>query len=93
MNDLKDNAAAGRFEILEGGHVVFADYRRAEGRLYIDHVETPVALRCAGAAGRLMAAIADQARQEGLTIVPVCPYARNWLHRHRHPSPSASAPK
>ncbi len=79
---MRDNAAAHRFELDEQGQIVFADYRRDGRRLIIDHVETPLALRGAGAAGRLMAAIADLARKEQLEIVPVCSYAAVWLKRN-----------
>ena len=79
---MRDNRAMSRFEIEEAGHTVWADYRRAEGRLIIDHVEAPQPLRGAGAAGRLMAAIAQRARNEGVTIVPLCSYAADWLARN-----------
>jgi len=79
---MRDNKATSRFEIDEGGQTVWADYRRAEGRIIIDHVEAPASLRGTGAAGRLMAAIAEQAKVEGATIVPFCGYAAAWLARH-----------
>lgn len=78
---MRDNASAHRFELDEGGRTVFADYRREGDRLFIDHVETPLALRGHGAAGRLMERIAELARTEGRTIVPVCSYAAAWLTR------------
>jgi len=81
MAGLNDNAAAGRLEMVEAGVTVFADYRRAPGQLIIDHVEAPEALRGTGAAGRLMAAIADLARRDGLQITPLCSYAAAWLKR------------
>ncbi len=79
---LTDNESLGRFEMLESGQTVFADYRLADGRLFIDHVESPVALRGSGAAGRLMALIAEHARDAGLQIVPICGYAAAWLRRN-----------
>ncbi len=81
MIPLHDNLEAGRFETTEKGQVVFADYRRAPGRLYIDHVEAPPSLRGAGAAGRLMQAIVAQAAAEQREIVPLCSYAAHWLRR------------
>lgn len=78
------NGAANRFERDEAGQVVFADYRRSEGRLILDHVEAPVALRGTGAAGRLMEEIANYARAEGLRIIPLCSYAAHWLRRSRN---------
>jgi hypothetical protein len=82
MAELRDNAAAHRFEMDEAGQTVFADYRRSDDQLIIDHVETPPALRGAGAAGRLMQQIVDRARAQGRAIVPVCSYAAAWIARH-----------
>lgn len=78
-----DNAAANRFELVEAGEVAFADYVRQPGRLVIPHVESPMALRGAGTAGRLMEGVVAHARAEGLKIVPICSYADAWLRRHR----------
>jgi predicted GNAT family acetyltransferase len=79
---VRDNVAARRFEMEEGGHVVFADYRRVDSRLIIDHVEAPPVLRGTGAAGRFMEGLAAEARSAGEKIVPLCGYAAAWLHRH-----------
>lgn len=81
MTALRDNAAEGRFEMDEQGLTSWADYRLAGERLFIDHVEAPPALRGTGASGRLMAAIAAEARARGLRITPICGYAAAWLRR------------
>jgi predicted GNAT family acetyltransferase len=81
MSALRDDPAAGRFETVEAGQIVFADCRRDGDRLIIDHVEAPPALRGTGAAGRFMAALAAHARAHGLKIVPLCGYAAAWLRR------------
>ena len=81
MPAIRDNATLRRFELDEAGHTAFADYRRAPGRLIIDHVEAPLALRGSGAAGRLMEGVAQQVRHEGLKIAPLCGYAAAWLKR------------
>ena len=78
-----DNRARQRFELAEDGHVVFADYHRQPGRLVITYVEAPQALRGMGAAGRLMQAVAEQARAEGVKVLPICGYAKAWLQRHK----------
>jgi predicted GNAT family acetyltransferase len=79
---LIDNESSGRFEMLESGQTTFADYRIADGRLFIDHVETPMAMRGSGAAGRLMALVKQHAKTSNLSIVPVCGYAAAWLRRN-----------
>lgn len=78
---LRNNTAAGRYEMDEQGLTSWADYRLSGERLYIDHVEAPPALRGTGAAGRLMAALAADARDRGLKITPICGYAAAWLRR------------
>jgi predicted GNAT family acetyltransferase len=70
-----------RYEIVEEGETVYADYRKTPGRLYIDYVFSPVSLRGTGASGRLMAAVAAQARADNLQITPICGYAAAWLRR------------
>ena len=82
MGELRDDAARRRLEMDEAGQVVFADYRRVGDRLFIDHVEAPMALRGTGAAGRFMHALTEKARREGLTLTPICSYAAVWLQRH-----------
>jgi predicted GNAT family acetyltransferase len=82
MTSLHDNTAAGRLEMTENGQIVFANYRRHGGRLIIDHVEAPPALRGAGAAGRFMEALAIHARAAGESVVPVCGYAAAWFQRN-----------
>ncbi|HLY78619.1 MAG TPA: GNAT family N-acetyltransferase [Caulobacteraceae bacterium] len=83
MTDVHDIPARHRFEMLEQGQTVFADYRRDGRRLIIDHVEAPESLRGTGAAGRFMEGLVAAARAEGSTIVPICSYAAAWLRRHR----------
>lgn len=81
MTQLRNNTAEQRYELDEQGMTSWADYRLKDGRLYIDHVETPPALRGTGAAGRLMAALAADAKGQGLKITPICGYAATWLRR------------
>ena len=40
-----------------------------------------MALRGSGAAGRLMAALAADARSKHLKLAPICSYAAAWLRR------------
>lgn len=80
-SDLRNNTADSRYEMVERGMMSWADYRLSGDRLYIDHVESPPALRGTGAAGRLMAALAADARTQDLRITPICGYAAAWLRR------------
>ena len=77
-----DNAEKQRFELVENGLTVFAQYRQHDSRYIIVHVEADPALRGSGAAGRLMTDIVALAREKKLQIVPRCAYAVAWFKRH-----------
>jgi len=79
--NLRDTGA--RYEMDEQGLTSWADYRRSDDRLVIDHVESPQALRGTGAAGRRMTAIGADARAKSLKIIPICSYAAAWLSRSK----------
>jgi predicted GNAT family acetyltransferase len=81
-NNVADNPAHSRFELAEDGHTAFANYRLSEGTLTIPYVESPIALRGKGTAGRLLEGVAAHARARGLKIVPICGYAVAWFQRH-----------
>jgi len=78
-----DNSSAGRFELDKEGLTTFANYRLADGTLYIDHVEAPPALRGTGAAGELMQGVMQIAGERGYRVVPICGYAAAWIRRHQ----------
>jgi predicted GNAT family acetyltransferase len=81
MSELRNNRDQSRYEMEENGLVSYADYRLQGDRLFVDYVFAPPALRGSGAAGRLMSAIAANAREKGLKITPICGYASAWLRR------------
>jgi predicted GNAT family acetyltransferase len=80
--EFKDNTDKGRFEYHTDGAIVFANYHRKDGTLYIDYVEAPEQLRGSGAAGKLMAQIMETVKQDQVKVIPVCGYAALWLQRH-----------
>jgi uncharacterized protein len=79
---MNDNQRLQRFELEEGGRLVFANYRTHDGRYVLTYVEADPALRGKGAAARLMEDIAAHARAKNLKLVPRCPYAVAWFARH-----------
>jgi uncharacterized protein len=81
MSELRNDPASGRYEMDEEGMTSWADYQMRDGRLYLLHVESPPALRGSGAAGRLMKALAEDVKGQGLKITPICGYAAAWLRR------------
>jgi uncharacterized protein len=77
-----DNQAKSRFEIRVGDHIAELKYHRNGNRFVLIHTDVPTELEGRGIGGRLVAAAIDRAAQQGLTIVPLCPFARSWVERH-----------
>ena len=80
--DVTDNPGASRFELHADGWLAELVYRIRADRLVLVHTEVPVELEGRGIGGRLVTAAVDRAVREGLTLVPLCPFARDWLERH-----------
>jgi uncharacterized protein len=86
-----DNQAESRFELSVDGRLAELPYRRNGKRLVLIHTEVPKELEGRGLGGTLVAAAVDRAAREGLTVVPLCPFARGWLQRHPDAASRAAA--
>lgn len=80
--DVIDNTDASRFELRADGWLAQLVYHVRGDRLVLIHTEVPLELEGRGLGGRLVTAAVDRAAREGLTLVPLCPFARGWLERH-----------
>lgn len=78
-----DVPAKSRFEASLDEEVVgVLEYRRKEGLIFYDHVETAIPFRGRGIAARMVETALIAARAEGLKVVPRCPYAADWIADH-----------
>ena len=78
-----DHPDQARFEIDVDGEVAgFVLYDRSEGELTLLHTETDPRFRGHGLGGHLIAAVLDEARREGVAVLPYCPFARAFIARH-----------
>jgi uncharacterized protein len=80
--EVVDNVAESRLEARIGTDLAELIYRRRADRLVLVHTGVPDALGGHGLGGLLVQAALAKAAGEGLTVVPVCPFARGWLERH-----------
>lgn len=90
MNELDSvihNPAASRFELRVDGLLCRADYRLEGSILNVHHTEVPPALEGRGLASRLVTAVFDYARANGLLVRPLCSYVRVWARRHPEVDP------
>ena len=80
--DVRDDTATNRFVVADDGVEAELLYRKRAGRLILIHTDVPDALGGRGIGGRLVRAAIAAAQAEHLTIVPWCPFARQWLTDH-----------
>ena len=82
MAEVVDNKAHNRFELEADGETAIAEYRIVDGAIYFTHTETPYRLQGRGIASRLVRGAVEQARAQGLKVVPRCSYVADWLKKH-----------
>jgi uncharacterized protein len=82
MDEVIDEPEAGRLMLAVEGYVAELSYRVRAKRLVIIHTEVPQELEGRGIAGQLVRAAIERARRDGLTVVPLCPFARQWMADH-----------
>jgi predicted GNAT family acetyltransferase len=73
-----------RFEASVDGELAgFLIYRLRPGLLALIHTEVEDRFEGRGLGGRLARYALDQARAEGLAVLPFCPFVNEWMKRHR----------
>lgn len=79
----EDGASKGRYRLVVDGVEAEMTYSRAgEGLIIIDHTEVPAALRGRKVGERLVRQAVEDARREGVAIMPLCPFAKAQIGRH-----------
>lgn len=72
-----------RYELRLGGRLVgLAAYRRRDGRLAVTHTEIDEACSGRGFGTQLVLAVLDDARRQGLDVVPLCPFVGYVIGEH-----------
>lgn len=73
-----------RFEASVDGELAgFLVYRLRPGLLALIHTEVEERFEGHGLGGRLARFALDQAREQGLAVLPFCPFVNDWMKRHR----------
>jgi uncharacterized protein len=79
---VRDDSGRHRFVLEQDGALAELVYRTESGRLILIHTEVPDVLGGRGIGGQLVRAALARATAEQLTVVPLCPFARQWLQGH-----------
>ena len=71
-----------RFETEIEGLLAVIDYRIQGQQVLLSSVRVPPALEGRGVAAALTRAALEWAREQSMTVVPICSYVVAWLKRH-----------
>ena len=80
--EVRNNGEAKRYELDVDGQLAIAEYRLRPGRISFTHTEVPEALSGRGIGKRLVKAALDDARAQGLKVVPICPFVKHYIETH-----------
>ena len=81
--EVVDVPEANRYELRLSERLIgLAAYRRRDGRIAFTHTEVDESCEGRGFGSRLAAAALDDARRQGLDVVPLCPFIAHYIERH-----------
>jgi predicted GNAT family acetyltransferase/glutaredoxin len=78
-----DVPQAHRYELLlDGRRIGLLAYRERRGRIAFTHTQVSPGCEGRGFGSRLAAGALDDARRQGLVVVPICPFISRYIERH-----------
>ena len=80
--EVRNNEAAGRFEVERGGEVAFAESRLLASGILFPHTLVPEAMEGRGVGSALAREALGFARERGLKVMPVCTFIAGYIKRH-----------
>ncbi|HVL72011.1 MAG TPA: GNAT family N-acetyltransferase [Beijerinckiaceae bacterium] len=79
----EEGSSKGRYLVrLDGAEAEMTYSRAGETMIIIDHTEVPAALRGRSVGQALVRRAVEDARKEGRSIIPLCPFAKAQIARH-----------
>ncbi|MBU1286891.1 MAG: N-acetyltransferase [Alphaproteobacteria bacterium] len=80
---LEDGPTGGRYVAVVDGHEAEMTFSKAgTSRIIIDHTAVPKALAGQGVGVALVKRGVEDARKNGVKIIPLCPYAKAQIEKH-----------
>ncbi|WP_420146522.1 GNAT family N-acetyltransferase [Spirosoma sp.] len=81
--DIRNNTHQRRFEAETEGKLSIIEYRRVDDdTLALTHTEVDPSLEGKGIGSKLVVSVLEYVEQNGLKIVPLCPFVSAYLKRH-----------
>ena len=81
---VRDSPEQNRYEAFVGGALAgFAEYHVQPGLITVLHTETDPAFEGRGVGSELVREMLEDIRRRDARVLPVCPFVRAFLERHR----------
>lgn len=80
--EIVDNPAKHRYEMVIDGALAFIDYRRTPGLITFVHAEVPPAVGGRGIGSRLARAVLEAARANGDKVIPQCSFVAAFISKN-----------
>jgi hypothetical protein len=82
-NTVRNNTDDRQFElVIDGKLSVIAYIKPDENTIVFTHTEVPEELEGRGIASRLVKAALESAKNDGLAVIPLCPFVNGYIQRH-----------
>lgn len=72
-----------QFDAIVGKYRAYIRYRaNREGKIFLTHTEADPELQGKGVAEKLVQYVFNYIEEQGMRMIPVCPYIKTYLKRH-----------
>lgn len=79
---VRNNDSARRFEANIENSLAFVQYKLERNQMTLVHTEVPPELGGQGVGSKIVKAALDFAKDNGLRVLPECPFVKNYIERH-----------
>lgn len=79
---VSNNRQAQRYEVVVGDALAMIEYGRMDQSIVFTHTEVPPALEGRGIAQKMAQTALEDARDQHLLVVPLCPFVAKYMRRH-----------
>ena len=76
------NEQTRQFEAKLGNETAFAEYRLVDHGIILPHTVVPEAFEGKGVGSALAKAALSYAREQGLKVIPTCPFMAGYIRKH-----------
>jgi uncharacterized protein len=81
---IENNLEKNRYEVKRDSKVIgFADYRKIGTSLMFSHTEVNEDLEGQGIGTQLIRFALEDTRAQGMTAIPMCPFVKVFIQRHK----------